>query len=158
MAKTLSDEVAEILEYFVKANVKVVPKGTGAAGGPNFPSVPKIGSIPPTSPISAIKPDQGNKPIPKKTKSGSGNGRGYVAMLLAVAALPDHHRVIGLGFRGQFCVIVLKRLAQQFPSGFFAESSRSLRQAWLKLIDKLCYISWARKPAVIKARFKDPSP
>jgi S1-C subfamily serine protease len=74
------------LKRFVKANVKVVPKGTGAAGGPNFPSVPKIGSIPPTSPISAIKPDQGNKPIPKKTKSGSGNGRGYVAMLLAVAA------------------------------------------------------------------------
>ena len=74
------------LKRFVKANVKVIPKGTGVAGGPNFPTVPQIGSIPSASPISAIMPDQGNRTVPKRTKNGSGNGRGYVATLLAVAA------------------------------------------------------------------------
>ena len=74
------------LKRFVKANVKVTSKGSGAVGAPGLLGVPKIGTPPSASPFSAIRPDQANKPIPKKTKNRSGNGRGFAATILAVAA------------------------------------------------------------------------
>ena len=74
------------LNRFVKENVTVHKKGTGAVGGPGIPGTPKIGSMPIASQGSVAIPNQGIRPTQHKRKNATGSRRGYVATLLAVAS------------------------------------------------------------------------